>query len=725
MAQKMENPYSEGNEVYVFYSAEGLSRGQGPTYMAVLDPRHGSYRPRTGLTQGWVSGTVKHCRGNLVYVRFTWPYFFTERGIMADSEDETLFDFPADSVRMAGDFTAPPLFFMPGGYRPKLSILSFRWGGKNEVVAPEQWGHTGSSCSSLFIQSFIDSAVRPKIGNNFEVWSVFVEDSSDLVKIADAAHLIFGPNHPARRAEHCCAMYFIYPTSFEENCVPTAETGEDEGAAHVDQKSLFRMMKAVEKAGIQTQFPHPSGFYELLTSKRWTHLMALTPHLRVPPTVALPRMLIEKDIATAAVYASKALRAVKKQQAILRNEDVAKADQPLTKGVAKLGFSWEALDVKFWQGEEGLETALYQLTQIIEISNQLTGQPHDCESLLIQEYVEHDIELRLYVVNGKVEGRVYTKFCKIKPNNEFGDFQQHFQPEPVAREWMAGDRAALDDGERQCRELCDHWIAWIQAQICDIPPAVRFDYFIGRTAEKGKAVVWTLEICELGFSMLGEPDLPAKVFDAMLHHCLDKDLDKLADAPTDHKPANVWREKKEAPAKEVVKDTPPAPVSPPPSPETGKGKGKSGDAPGVLYVNVPVGTADQRHCTGMYELQTMVAHGLPVWRNKPAQAKAPPRWIYHSELDNFWYIGDDDEMNKQFKCNEGYIRCEGRALPHLLDNAWQHFDTAQGNEGDWIIRHEILVATEAEVLDAAPPAPGTQGAGKAASKGGQRQRRKK
>jgi hypothetical protein len=240
---------------------------------------------------------------------------------------------------------------MPGGYIPKISILNFRWGGKNEVVAPDQWGETGSSCSTLFLQSFLDRAVTPALGRNFEVWTVFIEDSTDLVKIADTAHIIFGPTHPLWRAENVCAMYFLYPTAFEENCVPTEETGEDEGAAHVDQKSLFRLMKAVERAGIPTRFPHCSGFYELLASKRWTHMMTLATQHRVPPTVALPRMLIETNIKHAASCAMKSLLEVKKQQAILRGES---ADvEPIVKGVAKLGFSWEALDVKFWEGQQG------------------------------------------------------------------------------------------------------------------------------------------------------------------------------------------------------------------------------------------------------------------------------------------------------------------------------------------------------------------------------------
>jgi hypothetical protein len=325
-------------------------------------------------------------------------------------------------------------------------------------------------------------------------------------------------------------------------------------------------------------------------------------------------------------------------------------------------------------------------------------------------------------VDGVVQGKIYTKFCKIKPNNEFGDFQQHFDPEPVAREWLAGDRATLDDGERQCRECIEHWMVWVQAQICDKPPAIRFDFFIGRTSTKGKAVIWTLEICELGFSMLGEPDLPKKVFDAMLHHCLDKAL------PEPLKGSDASKDKVAAQASPKEADAAPAAVAAAPvkgpASSGGKGKGKVQDSPEVLYVNVPVGNNEQKACTGTYERKEMVANGLPVWRIKPGQGKAPAaRWLYNSQVDGFWYIGDDDEYNQDFnQCNEGYVRCEGSQMPHLLEAPWEHFDDGRS---DWIARHEILVATEAEVLDAPPPGAGTQGAGKPTSqrRGGKGKRR--
>merc|ERR1711920_153730 len=192
----------------------------------------------------------------------------------------------------------------------------------------------------------------------------------------------------------------------------------------------------------------------------------------------------------------------------------------ITRGVAKLGYSWEALDVKYWEQQEGLKEALYQLTQAIEINQELTAQPHDCDSLIVQEYIAHDLELRLYYVNGESQASIFTKFCSIKPNSEFGEFKQSFNKNEAANNWMEGDLQALEDGIRQCKDLSCHWLDWIQAQTCEVPSAIRFDYFVGRSAQPGRASVWTLEICELGFSMLAHKQLPRKVFDSMLQDCL-------------------------------------------------------------------------------------------------------------------------------------------------------------------------------------------------------------
>jgi len=439
----------------------------------------------------------------------------------------------------------------------------------------------------------------------------------------------------------------------------------------------------MERAGIPTRFPHCSGFYELLTSKRWTSLMATTPHLRVPPTIALPRMLVEQCDDHGASRALSALREVRKKRAELAGEAAIDTD----KGVAKLGFSWEALDVKFWKGEDGLKEALHQLTQVIEISGELTGQPHDLESIIVQDYCEHDLELRLYVVEGKVETRIYTKFCKIKENNEFGDFHEVFTQEEAVN-WMDGDMAALRDGERQCEKVTAHWLSWVRSQVCDMPPAIRFDYFVGRKpGKRGEAVVWTLEICELGFSMLGAEDLPSKVFAAMLRSCLGQPaLDFSAAAsknsqkekqpekqPTAQSPkpspkaqAEATRKDKKAAEVEVTSDSAKEAV------EDGASVAK------VIYVKVPEGgppcnphkwTEDQVMCSGKYELLPEKANGMPLWKHE-----AEERWLYKG-TDQNWYIGDEEEQEANFNAFQGYIRHaiadRGMHLPHMLHGPWQ------------------------------------------------------
>mmetsp|Transcript_63435 Transcript_63435/g.137326 ORF Transcript_63435/g.137326 Transcript_63435/m.137326 type:complete len:691 (+) Transcript_63435:53-2125(+) len=648
--------YKKGDEVFVFYRM-GKRCQPRRKYFAALDPRHGVYRPRQGMSEGWVPAKVAfdvQKATDKVCVEYTWPHFFTMRGHMADASGDYKDLYPLEDVRpkVPDPMPDPNKCFILPGSRPELSILTFRWGGTNEIIAPEQWGETGSSVSDLFVDSFVDMAVTRSLHNEYEVWTVYIEDHSDMVKLADSAHLIFGPHHPLRRARVCCGMYFLYPTSFEEGCVPTMETGEDGGAALVNQKSFFKLVQAVERCGIPTRFPHPSGFYEVLASKRWTHMMSLTPHLRVPPTVALPRMFVERDAKEAAENGLHALNLVRRQQAALRGEPVPEGG--IVKGVAKLGFSWEALDVKFWEGKQGLADALVSLTQAIEISQELTGQPHDLESIIVQEYMPHDLELRIYVVEGKVEASIYTKFCRIKDNQEFGDFKELFDQGEAASSWMGGDLEALQDGERQAREITQHWMSWVQAQTCQMPPAIRYDYFIGRQAGKtGKAFVWTLEICELGFSMLGEKTLPKKVFTAMLRNCM----------------SGCGMELKE-PEDEAAGSKDPKAAKPA---ADAKAEAAPGDAPQFVYMTVPMGdgTREQQLCTGKYELVPKEQpNGMPLWAHSRGD-----RFLYFG-VDRHWYVGDEEEQGMQFKCDQGYIRIPGKpgVLPVDLEDAWERSD---------------------------------------------------
>ena len=90
-------------------------------------------------------------------------------------------------------------------------------------------------------------------------------------------------------------------------------------------------------------------------------------------------------------------------------------------GVAKLSYSWEALDVKMWRDRSAydLENSLLDLTQHIDITDNLVGQAHVLDHVLVQEYIPHVFELRLYFIENECKFEMFTRFDKVKTNHEF------------------------------------------------------------------------------------------------------------------------------------------------------------------------------------------------------------------------------------------------------------------------------------------------------------------
>lgn len=282
----------------------------------------------------------------------------------------------------------------------------------------------------------------------------------------------------------------------------------DGGAAFAGAEQLLATMRSVEKLGLQTAFPHPSDLYEILAGKTWTYTLPLQQDLHVPACVRLPRNYLARPREAA----NAALTALGK---ILE----AKGQPKSAHGVAKLPFSWEALDVKHFDGYDELLKALNLLHVGEYINGKLAGQCHRAH-MLIQEYVAHDLELRCYVVEGQVEEFHYTRFERVDAYHAFKEFTEVNRDECLER-WMNGDSAMLVDAEQRARQLVQSWLVWLQAQTCAPIPAVRFDFFI-RLGEPGsvKVKIWTNEICEVGFSMFNSKHLPNKVFRALAKSAL-------------------------------------------------------------------------------------------------------------------------------------------------------------------------------------------------------------
>merc|ERR1712032_1227233 len=86
------------------------------------------------------------------------------------------------------------------------------------------------------------------------------------------------------------------------------------------------------------------------------------------------------------------------------------------------------------------------------------------------------------------------------------------------------------------------------------------------------------------------------------------------------------------------------------------------ELPKALFINVPRSadrTKDQQKCTGQYSLVPHVQpNGNPLWVNARGD-----RWLYHGN-DGYWYVGDEEEHDLNFDCDQGYIRHidSGKAL---------------------------------------------------------------
>ena len=70
---------------------------------------------------------------------------------------------------------------------------------------------------------------------------------------------------------------------------------------------------------------------------------------------------------------------------------------------------------------------------------------------------------------------------------------------------MDGDDAAMVMAEKKAAKLASAWLAWFHTQSVESLPGVRMDILVKRTAP-GCAETFTLELTEMGFSMLAWPE---------------------------------------------------------------------------------------------------------------------------------------------------------------------------------------------------------------------------
>jgi len=341
------------------------------------------------------------------------------------------------------------------------------------------------------------------LGPNYEIFSAFIQSSEELAKIPPAfiRTLLNGVHHGA--------LYFLWPILFQD--------GHDY-PAYVNRDLEFNLLVRMETAGIPTRFPHASHLYRIFASKEWTTQMCLHPLLQVPLTVAVSRQAIACNSTKAASTAIQALENLSNSRASWSSQlnQQSKPGGPITKGVAKLGYSWEAMDVQVWSNVADLSRSL----------DSLAHQPGSLVDLvLVQEWVEFDVEMRHFIVEAdladpesvKPKKIVFTIMKEIE-DNCFRSFDR-FDRKGCLKKCFQNDDAALADAEQQAQNLIWQWLQWLQAQSHELPTVIRFDILAKRVGP-GRAAIATGELTELGGCFLGWPQGPQVVFGAMLRSVL-------------------------------------------------------------------------------------------------------------------------------------------------------------------------------------------------------------
>jgi hypothetical protein len=249
--------------------------------------------------------------------------------------------------------------------------------------------------------------------------------------------------------------------------------------------------------------------------------MCLSTGFNVPATTRVNRATGLNDALAAATCAIETLRALIDEQNILvRGADALKGNHALPvgtpfppfRGVAKLGFAWEAREVYHFTGEKELANRLRLL---------LHQGGSTAEAVFVQRFIPHDCEIRVYCLHGKYETMQYTRFDKVKDDGAPAGFRALGRREAV-EQWFGGDDAGLKVAEDLIlNTLVPRWVRWLCTESCEVPSSIRMDFFVKVAAgNAADAEVHIGELTEQGASTLGWEGGALSVFNAVVDTCL-------------------------------------------------------------------------------------------------------------------------------------------------------------------------------------------------------------
>jgi hypothetical protein len=245
--------------------------------------------------------------------------------------------------------------------------------------------------------------------------------------------------------------------------------------------------------------------------------------MRLPACVFVTRAEVLRGAEAAARTAVRGLEELRRVNSALpwlasTGGPAAANSSRLTKGVVKLGWSWEAKFVWFWRGEA-------QLARYLADAMALPGCT--AEGCIVQEWVDFDFELRLFFLPERgwtpasaplrPTHHEYTAWRNVEGEDAPGKFLKPTEAE--ALRWFEGDEVALASAHSQAVAASQPLIAELQTKHPEAVPMVRMDWMVKRR-RRGEAQVVFGEYCEMGACCLKWEDGPPKIWRAALDFAL-------------------------------------------------------------------------------------------------------------------------------------------------------------------------------------------------------------
>ncbi|KAF4693562.1 Sphingosine kinase 2 [Perkinsus olseni] len=471
-----------GHRLWVFYRMQ-ISRSASSQYcwMAVSSPADAFMSPPTGWSDRWMTATVARDWRKSEYrpnEKHTWPLVCYDHSLWYERGSMRL-----DTSRVTENVPAGDLKLTPPNPRPSVSIHVVRWANPeaaNEWDFPS-WGETGSTISDAYIVSLLGELYR-RVGPDYEVLTTYVKCSAELDKISERAIAC------QLTGRHRAGMYFLWVCEFEDSCNPNI-------GGFVARDPFFNLLTRMEAIGICTRFPHTSHLHRTIVAKDLYSHLCLQEDLRLPKCVKVSRGSVITSAHSAA-------------QSALDNLRILMDNRPLVRGgVCKLGYSWEAMDVRTFNAE-----ASSLASQMQDILLQPTCRN---DSVLVQERVPNSLEMRFITTMGEVRHVTYSTFARISEDGLYRDFERSMDRTEAAQRWFNGDVAGLQEAESICHTCMRAWQRWMLTESDQPAPALRYDFIIGRD-ENDKLTVYLGELCELGFSIMDYPYAERDVFGAVV-----------------------------------------------------------------------------------------------------------------------------------------------------------------------------------------------------------------